>query len=313
MRSKTIILAVLAFFAVTAISGCQYLKKRVLKTEKAEYKLNAAGKTRIEIDNLNGDLDVIAIEDTLNTIYIMAEIRDRVRIGEQDKPIEGIEIKIDSSGNVIKVNTEYKHFGTFLGDKSEAKVKYIIKVPSKLQVYVTLTNGKINANNLQSDSKFENVNGSIYLGKCSGDIKLETVNGSIKANIDSTKGINAETVNGSITIGNLKLVNANVDASCDNGKVKYENISFSSLSSEKKNLSGMLGSGGSIIKLTTVNGSIKLDGNPVNINKKEHADFDIKFEFDDNDEPVKIETKHTNEQKGVESDTTKAKDSSRVK
>lgn len=316
MKTKTIITAALVLFVFVSLSGCQYLKKRVEKIEKIEYKMTAAGKTRIEIDNLNGDVDVVTTDDTLNMLYVIAEKHDRVRINDRDKPIEGIEINIDSSGSVINVNTEYKHFGTFLGDKSNGRVNYTIKVPAKFEVYVNLTNGKIDASRLQSDSKFENVNGSIYINNCTGNMNVETVNGSIKANLDSTKGFAAETVNGSINLGSLKNVDATIEASCTNGKVKTENLNFLNLSSEKHNLTGKLGSGKNIIKLTTVNGSILMNGNYVSYEKKDHKDFDFKFEFDDNDEPVKIEVKHTDEQKGIEStgkDSVKAKDTSKSK
>jgi hypothetical protein len=310
MKPQTIVIAILAVFILSAVSGCQYLKKRVVKKEKTEYKLNTAGKIRIEIDNSVGNVDVITADDTLNMIYLIAEKTDRVRVNDQDKPLDGIEIKIDSSGNVIKVDTEIKHFGTFLGDKSDAKVNYILKVPAKFQAFVNVTVGTINANNLQSDSKFETVNGSINLNNCSGILSIETVNGSIKANIDSTKGINAETTNGSITIGNMKNVNASVEANVTNGKVKFDNLVFTSVNNDKKSLSGKLGTGGNLIKLTTVNGSIKLDGNYLSINKKEHPDFNIKFDFDDDDEPVKIDF---NDEDNKQVKTEKDKDSSTIK
>jgi len=316
MRPQTVILTVLAVFLISAVSGCQYLKKRVVKKEKIEYKLNAAGKIRIEIDNSVGNVDIVTADDSLSMIYLIAEKTDRVRINDQDKPIDGIEIKIDSSGNVIKVDTELKHFGTFLGDKSNASVNYILKIPAKFQLYVTVTVGNINARNVISDSKFETVNGSIYMNNCSGNLNIKTVNGSIKANVDSTKGITAETTNGSISFGNLKFVNANVDASCTNGKVKYNNINFTSVSTEKKNLSGKLGTGGNMLKLTTVNGSITLDGNYISINNKEHQDFNIKFDFDDEDEPVKINVNDEDKKYEImenNTDSNKIKENPKVK
>lgn len=299
MRTKTILLSVLAVFTLTAVSGCQYLKKRVQKTEKSEFKLTSAGKTRVEIENTDGDVNVITTDDTLGTITIIAEKTDRVRVSEQDNPLDGIKINIDSSGNIIKIDTEVKHFQTFFGGRSHAHVDLIIKIPAKLQVYVTITNGKIVADNLQSESKLENVNGSIYVKNCSGMLNLETVNGSIKANVDSTSGITAETVNGSISIGNLKYVNAEIDASSSHGKVKFENLNFSSSSTDKKSLTGRLGDGKNQIKLSTVNGSIKLDGNYISVNTKEQMDFDFRWEFDDDEEPIKIKIENTDEKQGI--------------
>ena len=72
MKAKIILTAVLGSFILFSFSGCQYLKKRVGKTEKIEYKLNASGKTRIEIDNSNGNVEVMVTNDTLNIIYVTA-------------------------------------------------------------------------------------------------------------------------------------------------------------------------------------------------------------------------------------------------
>ncbi|HEY3251279.1 MAG TPA: hypothetical protein VGK25_09195 [Ignavibacteria bacterium] len=312
MKSKILIIIALGLFMLIGASGCQYLKKRVEKKEKTEYRLTSTGKFRIEIENVNGNVDVIPTADTTGLIYITAEKIGKVKINDQDKPIEGVDIKIDTTDEIIKVSTEYKKpsFSIFEG-KNRATVNYTVKIPASLKVVVNSTNGTISAGKLQADSRFENVNGSIYINGCTGTLDIETVNGSIKANIDSTKGLIAETVNGSIDIGNLKNADANVEASCVNGKVKVENLNFSSVTSQKKNLSGQLGNGKNIIRLSTINGSIHLDGNYVSFSKKNKGDFDFKFEFDENDEPVKIEVKHTDEQKGevTKTDTTKAKDS----
>jgi hypothetical protein len=298
MKTKSIAAIIACLFVLVSLSGCQYLKKRVEKTEKTEYKLNANGKFRLEIDNTNGNVDVMAVDDTLGIIYITAEIIGKVRINETDKRIEGVRVEIDTTDEIIKINTDYDESFSFFGGKSKARVNYIVKIPKSLRVAVDLTNGTISADRLQSDSRFENVNGSIIISNCSGTVDVETVNGSIKANLDSTKGFIAETVNGSINIGSLKNVNANIEASCVNGKVKTENLNFTNVNSEKRSLSGKLGNGSSVIRLSTVNGSIKLDGNYVSYNKKDHPEWNFKFEFDDNEDPVEIEIKHTDEQKG---------------
>jgi len=316
MKTKIIIAVLFSTLILGSFSGCQYLKKRVEKKEKTEYKLSSTGKFRIEIDNSNGNVDVLASDDTLGVITITAEKIGKVRINETDKPIEGVNIIIDTTDEIIKIDTDYEKSFSVFGNKNSASVNYTIKVPATLKVVVNLTNGAITADGLKSDSRFESVNGPIYVSNCTGTLDIETVNGSVKANIDSTKGLIAETVNGSITLGSLRNINANVEASCVNGKVKTENLNFSTLSSEKRSLSGKIGNGNNIIRLSTVNGSIKLDGNYISFNKKEHINLDFNFEFDDNDEGIEIEIKHTDEQKGVgitPKDTTKRADSIKSK
>ncbi|CAF3782056.1 unnamed protein product [Rotaria sp. Silwood1] len=97
-------------------------------------------------------------------------------------------------------------------------------------------------------------------------MELETTNGSIKGSIDSTKGITAETVNGSIRFNIGSKVSAKVQADVVNGSVKVEGLNFKDLTGEKykKYFKGTLGTGDAIIKLETTNGSIKLTGNDSN-------------------------------------------------
>lgn len=316
MNKKIVFQLAVVFLFIFSLSGCQYLKKRVEKKEKTEFTLSSSGKQRIEIENTNGNVDVITTNDTLGNIYISAEKIGRVRINETDKPIEGVDIIIDSTGDVITIRTESLKSFSLFGNKRNAKVNYVVKIPVSLNVKVNLVNGTISADGIKSSSRLESVNGPIYINHCTGNINAETVNGSIKANVDSIRSFVAETVNGTITVGSLKGVNAQVEASCVNGRVKTENLNFTTMTSERKNLSGKLGNGSGLIKLSTVNGSIKLNGDYVSYKKKDDKNWEFKFEFDDNDEPVKIEVKQTDEQKGIEInpvDTVKKADSVKSK
>ena len=318
MKSRNIIITAVVGLMLFGVSGCSLLKKRVEKTERVEYKLNSAGKFRLEVDNTNGEVIVMPSNDTLGYIYVSAEKIGRVKQTELDIPIEGIEINIDTTDEFIKIETEIKRTYGIFKKSYDGRVNYKIRIPSNLKLLAETVNGQIRVENLSSDIRLEAVNGSITVNKCSGTTDLSTVNGKIKGNFDSTKGIVAETVNGSITFGSLKNVSADVNASVVNGKVKYKNLNFSGLIFEKKNLNGILGNGTVPIRLSTVNGSITLDGNPVSI-AKEDWEFEFKIDFDDDDERVKIIEKDSEQEiksKNKDSeDTSNAKgfDSSKVK
>ncbi|MCI0449919.1 MAG: hypothetical protein L0Y79_09065 [Chlorobi bacterium] len=300
MKARNLFIVLIIGLVLIGVSGCSLLKKRVEKTERIEYKLNANGKFRLEIDNTNGEVTVMPVNDTLGFIYVSAEKIGKVKQDDYDMPIEGITINIDTTDEIIKIETELKRSYGLFKKSYGGRVNYKIRIPAHITLLAETVNGPVRAQDLTSDIRLETVNGSITVDNCYGTADLTTVNGKIKGNFDSTKGIIAETVNGSITLGSLKNVSADVNASVVNGRVKYKNLSFNGLTLEKKNLNGILGSGTVPIRLSTVNGSIKLDGNPINI-AKEDWEFEFKIDFDDDDEHIKFKDMNSY-------DVTKSKD-----
>lgn len=288
MKAKQIIILITAGLIALSISGCDLLRKKVEKTEKVEYRLNAQGKFRLEIDNSNGSVEVEPADDTLGYIYVYAVKTGYVKYNETDKPLEDIYINIDTTDEIIKIETEIRHTKGWFKNHNKEKVDYKIKLPKNIRLVAETTNGSLWAEDLSTDIRLEAVNGSLVVNRCYGTIDLQTVNGSIKGNLDSTRGLTAETVNGSISFGGMKNANANVDISVTNGKVTYKNLNFTGMTAEKKNLSGVLGSGEYPVRINTVNGSVTLNGEKISLTKKRNDDFEIKIDFDDDDDPVKI-------------------------
>lgn len=319
MKTKYIITALLFGFVLTAFSGCSLLRKRVEKTEKVEFKLNAAGKTRLSVEDSNGDIKITRTDDTLGFVIIEAEKSFMVKYDEQDKPIENVKINIDTTGSIIKVETEITRNNGLFKSHRGGEVNYNIKVPSNIAIEIDNTNGDITLTRIDSDINIETVNSSMNLVKCSGSITINGVNGGVQANIDSTKGINIEMVNGTVKLGGLKTVSADVNANTVNGRIKFNNLSFNNLSAEKKSLTGTLGDGKNSIKISTVNGNITFDANQVSYKKDNNFNFKIDFDDDgdldiyehkEDDEPDMKETKD-DAKTHEKTDTSKLKDNSK--
>lgn len=289
MKTKIILTVIFGAVLLTALQGCSLLKKRVSKTEKVEYKVDGTGKTSISVDNTNGRINVSRSKDTLGVITIKAEKTAYVKYDEQDEPIRNVEVNIDSSGNELKIETEITSEGGLFRKHRSAKVNYDIEIPANLNVKVETVNGTITLSRIDNEVIAHTVNGSINVYSCPGELNLESVNGKVTCNVDSlTNGINVNVVNGTVKIGGLKNVNADVEASTVNGRVKFYNLNFSDLVSEKKNLKGKLGTGGSRINISAINGSVTFDADKF-VSKKINSDddFEIKIDIDD-DEPVRI-------------------------
>lgn len=289
MNLKNIIIAAAAGLMILSLNGCSLLKKRVEKKENVKYTLNGNDKTSIHIDNINGRINVTNSSDTNGVIKIEAEIIADVKHDEQDKPIDNVKIKIDSAGNDIKIETEINNTSSGMFRKNNnAVVNYDIKIPANMKVYTETVNGSITIARINNDIKVETVNGKINVLNCPGKIDIEGVNGSVICNVDSvTAGINISVTNGDIKVGGLKNVNADVSASTIHGKVTIKELEFSELNNERKSVSGILGKGGSQIKIDAVNGRITLDASKY-LPKKDDS-FEFKIDFDD--EPIIIEGK----------------------
>lgn len=289
MNLKNIIIAAAAGLMILSLNGCSLLKKRVEKKENVKYTLNGNDKTSIHIDNINGRINVTNSSDTNGVIKIEAEIIADVKHDEQDKPIDNVKIKIDSAGNDIKIETEINNTSSGMFRKNNnAVVNYDIKIPANMKVYTETVNGSITIARINNDIKVETVNGKINVLNCPGKIDIEGVNGSVICNVDSvTAGINISVTNGDIKVGGLKNVNADVSASTIHGKVTIKELEFSELNNERKSVSGILGKGGSQIRIDAVNGRITLDASKY-LPKKDDS-FEFKIDFDD--EPIIIEGK----------------------
>ncbi len=288
MNLKNIIIAAVISTMLIGFNGCSLLKKRVEKKENVKYTLNGSGKTSIHIENVNGRINVSNSGDTTGEIKIDAEIIADVKHDEQDKKIENVNIKIDSSGSEIKIETEINRSNSGMFRKnSNAEVNYDIKVPRNMKVYTETVNGTTTITRITGDVKAETVNGKVNVLNCQGKVDVDGVNGTVLCNVDSvTAGININIVNGDVKIGGLKNIDADVNASTIHGRVKFKNLTFNEVNSEKKSLSGTLGKGGSMVKVESTNGSISLDADKI-LPKKDDS-FEFKIDFDD-EEPIRIE------------------------
>lgn len=125
------------------------------------------------------------------------------------------------------------------------------------------------------------VNGDLYVGGTSGDIVASTVNGTVEA-FSSAGRVDASTVNGDVTVRNGRALTNDVDYSTVNGTVTVElpantnaTVNLSTVngrissdfpmtlegSVNPRRIRADIGNGGPRLRVSTVNGSIRLRRN----------------------------------------------------
>jgi hypothetical protein len=143
---------------------------------------------------------------------------------------------------------------------NDVTVDFIVEIPAGVDFIGETVNGGVEAIDLDGDVTASTVNGDIDLST-SGFAEAETVNGSIDAVVgsgDLRDGASFSTVNGSITLDLADDVNAELDAEWLNGGFESDVPLTLQGGISRRSARGVFGSGGPALKLSTVNGSIRI-------------------------------------------------------
>ncbi len=144
---------------------------------------------------------------------------------------------------------------------NDVKVEFTVRVPRRVLFVARTVNGHIDARSLDERTEAYSVNGRISIAT-RGLAVAETVNGAIDVTMgraDWTGTLDFRTVNGSITVTLPDDVNASVRADTHNGHVSSDfPMTIGSSRRGNRRVDGTIGSGGRDLRLSTVNGQIRL-------------------------------------------------------
>lgn len=263
MKSKIFLLLILTGFVI--ITGCGLLSKKYTKSETEDIRINAAGKTKVKVDNVKGYIKISRSRDTsLITVKAMKEIK--VKKKYLNTPFDEIKISLDTMSSIISIKTDIErnrddNTFNFNLDRGQ-QVDYEISIPAGISIEIENISGNITAADLDNDLRLDLINGEVNLEKYTGMIDCEITNGSFSGHIDSARGILINTINGGVTLYLNNYMNANVRAETVNGKIIEENLEFREIVKEKNLFRAKLGSGNPLIeiKIETVNGKIRFYG-----------------------------------------------------
>lgn len=158
--------------------------------------------------------------------------------------------------------------------KSDVAVRFRILLPRGVRLNASTVNGPVDADGVESTLNLSTVNGRIH-AHTNHPIRASTVNGSIEATMGSLLGdgaVELKTVNGSISAELPAGLNAELDASTVSGRVSTELPIQLVGRVSPRNVKARIGTGGRLLTLSTVNGSIEIT--EVNPTHRERPDQD---------------------------------------
>ena len=287
--------AISAIFLIS--NAAQGSERRGSFTEEFHkvYPLSAQG--RIEIANLNGPVHI--------TGWDRDEIKvDAVKSAWTKERLDEARIEIRAEQDDISIHTEYPDHGhnqTFnFGSDDErnnpASVEYTITVPRQARLdEIKLVNGRLDVQDVAGEVHASCVNGRIEAHNLQGRLELNTVNGELDASIDqlSSSELKLSSVNGRLRVTLPSDARAELKASTVSGNISDEfGLPVTRHQFVGRSLHGQLGGGGTLVKLSNVNGTIEIrhasDNRPLspaqNLERERNRDGDGGKNNDDDDE-----------------------------
>src|SRR5918996_3341428 len=172
------------------------------RTEVSE--LDAAGLRRIEIDNDDGSVRLVGIEDA-DAVTVTARISDGWRATGHDVRREGHSAVVEGTCPIVV-------------SEMWCSVDYTIELPSDLAVMVRSDNGGVTVTDMAADVEASSDNGRIELARIQGDVLLESDNGLVTASDLRAARAEATTDNGSVSLTFVDPPD-DVVATTDNGSI----------------------------------------------------------------------------------------------
>jgi hypothetical protein len=267
MRTLRLIVALAAIAALAPAAGAQDSQR----DDSFKWSGTIEAGRSVFVHNLNGG---IRVESGTGAT---AEVRAEKRWRRGDPKDVKITAEKTSRGDILvcaiwaNQNTRCDEDGySSRGDSwrdnnnNDVSVQLTITLPKGVKLDASTVNGTLEVAGATAAVKVRTVNGGIDASSLGGPVSAKTVNGGIKVRTGTVGDGPTEyaTVNGSITLGLPDGLNADIDMSTVNGSISSDDFPITVQGRiDRRHLSGKIGKGGPLLKVSTVNGSIRLQRN----------------------------------------------------
>ena len=252
-----VVAAIAAIFLISSAAGSDGQGRLTEEFHKV-YPLSAQG--RVEIANINGPVHI--------TGWDRDEVKvDAVKSAWSKERLDEAKIEIRAEQNEIAIRTEYPghdHSFNFHNDEhgNPASVEYTITVPRQARLdEIKLVNGRLDVQDVAGEVHASCVNGRIQAHNLQGPVELNTVNGELDASVDQlpSSELKLSSVNGRLRVTLPSDAKAELKASTVSGNISDEfGLPVTRHQFVGHSLHGQLGGGGTLVKLSNVNGEIEI-------------------------------------------------------
>ncbi|HKP86786.1 MAG TPA: hypothetical protein VJZ26_11850 [Blastocatellia bacterium] len=218
---------------------------------RQSYKL-APGAT-VEVRNMNGPLDIETTTGNTAEVYV-------VRTARTKADLEYRKVIVEQTATSLRVYTEEPP--EEVRNNSNVRHRAVLKLPRPADLTVKNINGHARVGDVDGPAHLANINGKLEVGHAAGFAELSNINGSVTMTMErlGERGIRMRNVNGSINFQFVDGVNADLDITMFNGTVNSTASNLSVQKVDRSSFRGQIGSGGSPITGSHINGAITIRG-----------------------------------------------------
>jgi len=230
----------------------------------------AAGKS-VEIRNINGSVTADAAGGSEVTVSAVKRAGRRgdpkdVRIVVEEGS-EGVTICVVYPGRSVSDGCHQRGSRRNNDDddednRNDTSVEFTVHVPRNVEFTGATVNGDVLARGMTSRTNAHSVNGGVEIETSAGEAEGESVNGSVHAVVrgQGQSPLRFSSVNGAVDITLPRGLDADLDASTVNGSITsdFEITIQGGMAMRRSRLHGRIGQGGRALRISTVNGSIRL-------------------------------------------------------
>ena len=223
--------------------------------EKDEFRQSyqLAPAARVEVRGINGTVDIETASGSTAEVHIVRSARNR-------DDLEFRKVIVEQTANSLVVRGENDRERNF-GRNREVRQRVMLRLPRMIDLGVSGVNGRVGVGEIDGPVRLSGINGKVDVAQAMGYSDISGINGRVRVTITQLgeRGIHVSGVNGGVELLFAEDLNADLDVTGINGSVNPAVANVTILGKiDRQNFHAKIGGGGSPIKVSGINGHVKL-------------------------------------------------------
>jgi hypothetical protein len=257
MRRKMIVLLGVTILAV-GLTGAGQQRRSVDDREYTEredinqtYELSAGA--RVELSVISGSVDVETTNGNTAQVHI-------VRMGETRADLDCYKIAIEHTPNSLIMR--HRQERTAECENIRAKQIVTLRLPRNVDLKLNAISGPVTIGELDGTLRLSGISGRVEVAQALGYSEISGISGVLSISVPrlSERGMRVSGISGKVELRLANSLNADLNVSGVNGDVDAAapNVSLSKVGHSR--FAGRVGSGGSVISVSGISGSVTFRG-----------------------------------------------------
>jgi hypothetical protein len=216
------------------------------------YQLAAGAK--VDVSGINGTVEIETASGNTAEVHI-------VRSARTQEALQYRKVIIQQSATSLVIKGEEEKDRDRNGRDRDVRQRVFLKLPRQIALNTSGINGRVTVGEIDGAVTVSGVNGRVDVAQALGYSRLSGINGRVSVKIAKLgdRGADIDGINGPVEIRFTDEVNADLQVSGINGQVNTDlpNVTLQG-KMERNNFRAKIGSGGSPIQVSGINGKVTL-------------------------------------------------------